>query len=106
MSKVVERREIGHVWDDDRRLVVQVSENEKDGYVGVRVAYYQENGRFGASPPHIPPEYTTDVVEAIEELSEVAEQENLKRELDDVLSLVRELGSERAREVLEEEVNN
>ncbi|EMA44251.1 helix-turn-helix transcriptional regulator [Halococcus saccharolyticus] len=102
MSDIIERRVVEEWGDDQGRTEVQVSRNSNRDRYEVRLACYQENGRFANFAPHVAADEKTMqcVREAFEELAPVAREANEREKLADISELVDELGHERAMEVL------
>jgi hypothetical protein len=103
MENIVNRTVL-YEWGEDGRCEVQASLNDGRDEYGVRIAAYQENGRFAQYPPHVPPteEKIQKTIEAIEQMAESARVANMQKDLGDIYDLVEEVGPERARDALEE----
>jgi hypothetical protein len=103
MSDILDRYVV-EKWDGDGRSEVQASWNEDRERYEVRVCAYQPNGRFAQYPPHVSPdeESVAELVDGIAEMAERARHENLLNELGELSDLIEQVGSDRARKVLEE----
>lgn len=104
MADIIERRVVEDWGDDQGRTEVQVSRNTSRDRYEIRIACYQDNGRFANYPPHVSPdpESTERVLEAYEELAPIAREANEREHLADITDLVDEIGYDRARDALKE----